>query len=296
MPNVLELGAWLASVWCASQVVPWISWLIRLGLAMPVGLSALTPPAQPQPTPLRHHHVHHRTYGADVSWPNCPKGAGIKHRRTQGQPMPGRRARFVVVGVTNGPGFHPNPCLAGQLAWVKRHHRRLGGYAMTTYPQPRQLRRYGAAGPFPTRGALGRLSNAGYAEAAYNIRTMTRLGMKVPMLWVDVEPYPFFPWTANHTANRAVVRGAIRRYREAGLRIGLYTYANGWRAVVGNWRLPGFPAWATAGHTNARHARAMCGHRGPSGGRTWIAQWYTTHQDFDVLCRKAPRDTSRIFR
>ena len=44
---------------------------------------------------------------------------GIEHKETSGQPMPTAEAEYVVVGLTNGPGFHANPCLADQVAWVR---------------------------------------------------------------------------------------------------------------------------------------------------------------------------------
>ena len=50
--------------------------------------------------------------GGDVSWPQCPKGMGIPEKRSEGLPMPDASARFVVIGLTNGPGFVANPCLA----------------------------------------------------------------------------------------------------------------------------------------------------------------------------------------
>jgi hypothetical protein len=232
--------------------------------------------------------------GADVSWPNCPKGEGIPSRRSKGEPMPRPSARFVVVGLTNGPGFHPNPCIARQLGWVADHHRQLGAYAMTTYPTARQIRRNSHAGPFVGTGRRAALRNTGYAEAIFNIRTMSRVGLQVPMIWVDVEPYPVAPWTGHHRLNRAVVSGAIRGYRAAGHQVGIYTYANGWRAVVGSWRLDRYPTWATAGHRKARQARAMCTY-GPSGGPTWLAQWYTPHRDYDLTCPAAPRGSGGMF-
>jgi hypothetical protein len=233
-------------------------------------------------------------YGADISWPNCPKGMGIPSRRSTGEPMPARSARFVIVGVTNGPGFHPNPCLTSQLRWVHRHHRRLGGYAMTTYPRLKQVRRYGHSGPFGTGSRRAVLRNTGYAEALFNVRVMAQTGFQVPMIWVDVEPYPASPWSRNKLANRAVVTGVIRGYRDSGLPIGIYTNRNGWPAVVGAWHLSGYPTWATAGFSRPRHARAMCT-TGPSGGPTWLVQWWRGHRDHDLVCPNAPRKT-RLFR
>src|SRR5665647_2893696 len=59
--------------------------------------------------------------GNDVSWPQCPKGLGIPSRPTEGKAMPPTLARFVVIGLTNGPGFYPNPCLGTQTEWAMSH-------------------------------------------------------------------------------------------------------------------------------------------------------------------------------
>ena len=56
--------------------------------------------------------------GADISWPQCPRGMGIPQKQGQGSPMPLDAARYVILGLTNGPGFYANPCLASQVAWV----------------------------------------------------------------------------------------------------------------------------------------------------------------------------------
>lgn len=287
--------------------------LLQLALVIPVtvattvhGTAVTTAVAPPPPAAHRSAHATTATAvpaarrvrpslrGADISWPNCPKGEGIPQRRTKGEPMPERHARFVVVGLTNGPGFSPNPCLARELAWVHAHHRLLAAYAMTTYPNARQIRQHQYTGPYDGSRTSGRLRNAGYAEASYNVRELVLAAMTVPMVWIDVEPYPTFPWSGSHRANRAIIRGAIRGYRDAGYPVGIYTYANGWAQVVGSWRLPGLPTWTTAGHGGARQARAMC-HRGPSGGRTWLSQWYTTHRDYDLTCPGAPR-RNHLFR
>jgi hypothetical protein len=226
-------------------------------------------------------------HGADVSWPNCPKGEGIPSRRSEGVPMPSSSARFVVVGVTNGPGFYPNPCLARELSWVHRHHRQLAGYALTTFPTTKQIRHNATAGPFTGHVVRAQLRNAGYAEATYNVATMHRLGMSVPMIWVDVEPYPAAPWSASFRHNRAIVVGAIRGYRDAGYPVGLYTNPNGWGEVVGNWQLPTVPTWATVGRRGRAKALAACT-LGPSGGPTWISQWWVGNKDLDLTCPGAP--------
>ena len=83
-------------------------------LGLSLGLSLAGPAAAAvAPTPGV------RLTGGDVSWPNCPKGMGIPSRLSPGNPMPVSTASFVVVGLTNGPGWYPNPCLAAHVAWAR---------------------------------------------------------------------------------------------------------------------------------------------------------------------------------
>ncbi len=102
-----------------------------------------------------------RTVGVDISWPECPPTVGIRERRGQGKPLPPITTGFVVLGLTNGPGFHVNPCIDDQIAFIRAHRIPIATYAMTTYPRPAELARYGGSGPWTATTAAGRLSNAG---------------------------------------------------------------------------------------------------------------------------------------
>jgi hypothetical protein len=232
--------------------------------------------------------------GADISWPECPKGVGIPGRRGKGEPLPATSDTFVIVGLTNGPGFHPNPCIGSELRWARRHHMQVGAYAMTTYPNRRERKKFALTGPFTTQSHAA-LRNAGYAEAIFNQRTIAAHHLAVPLVWVDVEPYaPWAPWSTNKIANRAVVSGVVRGYHDLGYQVGLYTYANGWAQTVGDWRLRSIPTWSTAGQGNPRWALKLCT-TGPSGGPTMVAQWYDPHRDYDILCPSAQPDPAAIF-
>ena len=90
--------------------------------------SPSAPRATPRAVPPAPRVLAEPVTGADVSWPNCPVGLGIPERRTLGLPLPRADARFVVVGLTNGPAFTPNPCLAAQVAGQRG---RAGGSART---------------------------------------------------------------------------------------------------------------------------------------------------------------------
>src|SRR4051812_34570233 len=166
-------------------------------LGLSLGLSLAGPAAAAvAPTPGV------RLTGGDISWPNCPKGMGIPSRRSPGNPMPLASASFVVVGLTNGPGWYPNPCLAAQVGWAKARGAWTSAYSMTTFPTAAQRAAYGSTGPWSPSTRTGRLRNAGYQQALYNVASMTTAGLAVPFVWVDVEPYPTHPWPRNVLANR----------------------------------------------------------------------------------------------
>ena len=57
-----------------------------------------------------------------------------REKRSGGLPLPVPSARFVVIGLTNGPGFVANPCLKDQLAWAKSHHLLVSAYSVISGP------------------------------------------------------------------------------------------------------------------------------------------------------------------
>ena len=229
-----------------------------------------------------------RISGGDVSWPNCPKGMGIPTRRSPGNPMPLDSAKFVVVGLTNGPGWYPNPCLADHVAWAKARGVWTSAYSMTTFPTRPQLSAYGGIGPWSADTRRARLRNAGYQQALFNVRSMESTGLDVPFVWVDVEPYPTHPWSGHRLANRQVVRGVVRGYEGRGYRVGFYSYDGGWRAVVGAWRKPGYPTWVPVGPESNGWTVASRACRRPSfsGGPVLLAQWVDGARDRDVTCAR----------
>ena len=222
--------------------------------------------------------------GADVSWPQCPKGMGIPQKRSEGAPMPLPSARFVVLGLTNGPGFYPNPCLADQVAWVRQRHLLAGAYSVISYPEKRHFAEFGDAGPFEGRSTLGRLANIGYQEAIFNVRTMQAAGLQVPAVWLDVEPVTHFEWSADREKNAAVVRGAAKAYADQGFTVGVYSTTFLWERVVGDLRL-GLPEWRAAGETSRAEALRRCGpDRMFQGGTAVLTQWVGAGRDRDVTC------------
>lgn len=254
-----------------------------------------TSSARPKPSTPPTPRYRHPVLGADVSWPQCPKGTGIPERQGLGLPPPLPEAEFVVIGLTNGPGFTRNPCLADQLRQAKQRKMAVSAYAVVSWPA---ADRYGGIdhdGPFDGATELGRLRNAGYQQGRFNVRTMKELGFRTPAVWVDVEPYPVFPWPDDTRGNAAVVEGAVRAYREAGYTIGTYSTQSLWQTVAGDLRF-GVREWRAAGNTSREEALKRCGpDRAFQGGKALITQWTDGRRDFNITCPGAARDLGKFF-
>jgi hypothetical protein len=224
------------------------------------------------------------TVGADISWPQCPKGEGMPARPSPQNPMPTRDARFAVVGLTSGPAFYVNPCLADLVAWVHAHRLRTAVYAVANLPDRPLLRRYGAHGPF-RRGGFRRVRNAAWQEAALNLGWMRQNRLRSPVVWIDVEAAHIYePWSGSHARNDAVIRTVVAAYRRAGKRVGIYTDASDWAAVTGGLRLPRIPTWVSAGPATRAAAARACSAATPSGGPPVLAQWWGPVRDHDLTC------------
>jgi hypothetical protein len=223
--------------------------------------------------------------GGDVSWPQCPKGMGIPQKQGKGMPMPLPTAEFVVLGLTNGPGFTPNPCLAEQVAWVKQRKLLVAAYAVSSYPDAAALEEYGVDGPYDPTTRLGRLKNVGYQEARFNIGTMGRVGLLSPIVWIDVEPVPDFEWSDDLAANGAVIQGVARGYTDAGFKVGVYSTPSLYQRVVGTLSLDGVAEWRAAGETSRSEALSRCGADWSiQGGQAVMGQWLESRRDQNITC------------
>ncbi len=233
--------------------------------------------------------------GADVSWPQCPRGMGIPERRTLGAPMPLPQAEFVVIGLTNGPGFTANPCLAAQVAWASERQLMVAAYAVASLPNDAQVEEHGADGPYDATTTLGALANTGYQQALINVAGMRRAGLNTPVIWVDVEPVVDFDWGTDVVANAAVVEGSVAAYADAGYRVGVYSTPALWEGVVGDLAL-GLPEWRAAGQTSRAEAFARCGEDWSiQGGEAVLGQWVEAARDQNVTCPGQERRLGRWF-
>lgn len=233
--------------------------------------------------------------GADLSWPQCPAGMGIPQKRSSGAPLPLDTARYVVVGLTNGPGLTPNPCLAEQVAFVRDRKLLAAAYAVASYPDAAALARDGQVGPYDGADPLGALANAGYQQALYNVASMANTGLVSPVLWIDVEPVPDFEWSSDTVANAAVVQGAARGYTDSGLRVGVYSTPSLWTGVVGDLSL-GVPEWRAAGQTSRAEATSRCGSDWViQGGEAVLGQWVEQGRDQNITCPGVHGDLGRWF-
>lgn len=222
--------------------------------------------------------------GHDVSWPQCTTAEG-----GYGLPMPPTTTQFVIIGLTKGRPLTENPCLARQVRWVRDRGKPAHAYTMAGYPTSTQLTSTGDDGPWSTSTKAGRLSNVGYAQATFAAATLSKVGWRPAMVWIDVEPRPTQPWPSStrtqRLENRFVIEGLMRGLRDKGFSYGLYSYASGWAEITGSWRLPGVPVWATAGRLDyPTEALDRCTQASFSGGRVYLSQWYDDTRDYDRTC------------
>lgn len=233
--------------------------------------------------------------GADISWPQCPKGMGIPERPSEGMPMPIPEAEYVIIGLTNGPAFTPNPCLADQVQWVADRQLMAAAYSVLSYPDAEQLAEHGGSGPYDAEKRLGRLRNVGYQQASYNLANMRRAGLQSPIVWLDVEPVTIWEWSGDKVANAAVVAGAAKGYREAGVEIGVYSTPYMWDEIVGGFEM-GVPEWRAAGQTSREEATNRCGADWSiQGGPAVMGQWVADRRDHNITCPGVSADLGRWF-
>lgn len=224
-------------------------------------------------------------FGHDISWPQCTAAEG-----GFGLPMPAENTQFVIIGLTNGLAYTENPCVARLYKWVKDRNKPAHAYGMATYPTAAQLNAYGGTGPWKGTALQARLANAGYQQGVQAMGTLSKIGWSPSTVWIDVEPRPKQPWPAGTTPasianNRAVVEGYMRALQDRKVAYGFYSYTNGWKEIVGSWRVPGVPVWATAGTLDyPNEALDRCSQPSFSGGKVLLSQWYNTEQDFDRTC------------
>lgn len=218
-------------------------------------------------------------YGNDISWPQYPKRVG-----GYGLPGPTSNASFAVLGLTDGGSLRANPCLASQVESVNAAHLWAGAYAIVTYPTDAQLARHGGNGTL-----LSRLGRVGAAQAGFNLSTMARVGLRSPMVWMDIEPSTRSPWSTSAVNNNAVIDGVVAGYKTAGVRVGIYSYNRAWKAITGSRLLPGLASWVTVGHQGQRVAAASCALVSYSGSKPWLVQWASASRDYDLTCPGATR-------
>ena len=253
--------------------------------ALPIGTSQAGRSAQDAASPT----VAPGVRGADLSWPNCPKGMGVPGRRTQGLPLPWNTAQFWIIGLTNGRAFTSNPCLARQLTAATQRGVVASAYTMLSYPNKSERATYGAAGPFGTATYADLIANVGYAQAAFALDTMTAAGFASPFVWIDVEPRVERPWSKDVANNQALIRGAVQAVTDRGLGAGIYTYALAWSKLTGGMQLD-LPLWAP-GHSRAKTFKAKraqtlasCARPSFTGGPLVLTQWVSGVRDHDITC------------
>lgn len=195
-------------------------------------------------------------WGADISWPQCADS-----------PPAGLPLGFVVVGLNDGRPFTTNPCLGTQLAFARG---RTGVAIYENIDAPR----YGDPTAYGEQVGL---------DAANRLRA---IGLKVPVLWLDVELINHWSTPA---VNVAVLRGAVAELAARGIQAGIYSSPQMWQQLTGSARV-GVPVWTATSVLDYRQVQYWC-NVGLGGHPATMAQYVAAYQghliDIDVLCRSA---------
>ncbi|MCU1676185.1 MAG: hypothetical protein JWM93_943, partial [Frankiales bacterium] len=146
------------------------------------------------------------------------------------------------------------------------------------------------------------LKNSGYAQAEWDMAQLAAAGVSLPMIWVDIEHQPRLggtrAWTKNVMNNRAVLTGVFAYLREHHIRIGVYSYPNGYREIVGAWNLS-YPEWIPTGTHLPYDRYVRCSKPGFSTGPVWITQSTRLIRAYDIdddtICPAAARAMPLMF-
>jgi hypothetical protein len=196
-------------------------------------------------------------WGVDVSWPQCgPLG------------MPALQPGFAIVGINGGRPLTDNSCLSREVTYAKT---RTGVAAYLNLDAPRS----GDAAAYGAKVALDGLARA------------QRAGLKLPVLWLDVEVLNH--WSTSGAVNVAVINGALRALEQRGITAGIYSSQAMWQQITGGARL-NVPVWLATAVTDYRQLPSFCD-AGLGGRPADMTQYvaYDGHQlvDVDVLCQQA---------
>src|SRR3954453_5751766 len=152
-------------------------------------------------------------WGVDISWPQCgPLG------------MPAVQPGFVIVGINGGRPFTDNVCLSREVSYART---RTGVAAYLNIDAPRS----GDASAYGAKVALDGLAR------------VQRVGLRLPVLWLDVEVLNH--WSTSGAVNVAVINGALRALEQRGVTAGIYSSEAMWQQITGDARL-NVPVWLGA--------------------------------------------------
>jgi hypothetical protein len=105
------------------------------------------------------------------------------------------------------------------------------------------------------------------------------------VVWIDVESVRGFDWSGDAVANQAVIKGAMKGFRDGGVEIGFYSTPMMWKRILGDMTTGGIVEWRAAGQTSMDEALRRCGTDASfGGGPAALGQWVEAGRDRNVTC------------
>jgi hypothetical protein len=250
--------------------------------------------------------------GIDISWPQCGFGD-----------LPTDPA-FVVVGVNGGLATTTNPCLADQLAYARAsatgatNQPKVQLYVNTANPGGMNTPSWPTSNVDPAANRApnpyGRCDNSdslacawqyGWNRAVEDVVLRFRpaagsagvaIDPRAYVWWLDVETENTWKTggTAfDHRSNVAVLEGMAEHFTSVGAKVGIYSTAVQWRAIVGaavgpTSSLNGRVNWRSGGASLATARNACTAAPLTSRGRVVMTQFVERNLDFNYSCPLRP--------
>ena len=206
----------------------------------------------------------HGAVGYDASYPSCAARVSPSYG-------------FAVIGLNWGRPFTTNPCFASE--WASAQPPR-SVYINTAYSRTLFRHLTPACLAAGSRQLLGLAAQRAYAVGCNEaVTTLRLLNTFAPLaIWLDVEPAN--TWSSLRSLNAATIRGILDYLlTHSRARIGIYSRADYWRAIAGDWSSLSVPEWVASGAPDPPGCPL-----GFAAGPVWLSQSSDGQRDTDTVC------------
>lgn len=215
--------------------------------------------------------------GYDISFPQCRTG------------YPSQPRSFVIVGVTSGRAFRPNPCFSAEYKWAASTSDLPPSIYMNLNYAVGSTAYFGLSGP---AGDCDREDDAciaynyGYNAAKNSFEYADPQSAKT--WWLDIENSN--SWSPRIWQNDQVIQGAIDLLQSKGVTIGVYSSKSQWNAIAGSNFRPrltnqsSLANWVLGASSLSTAPNRCSADYAFGGGTVWLVQYPAGDYDGNYVC------------